>query len=163
MVLAVSVLVYYLNPSPVSLGPALTAGWIVLTVGGGTFVVVRQIRERVAEYRGAADRQVVGLETLANLLGVVAVVFAATYFHLAHSSGQIDGIRTHTDALYFSMTILSTVGFGDIHATGQLARVIVTIQMLFDLVFVASIIGLVVSGIATRSAGEDARRPSQRS
>ena len=65
-------------------------------------------------------------------------------------SGPDPRVVTHTDALYFSMTILSTVGFGDINATGQLARIVVSVQMLFDLVFVASAIGLVVGTVGAR-------------
>jgi hypothetical protein len=41
---------------------------------------------------------------------------------------------TRTDALYFTVTVFSTVGFGDISATSQAARLIVTIQMILDLI-----------------------------
>jgi hypothetical protein len=163
VVLATSVLVYYVNPVPFSKGPVVVGCWAVLTVGGAAFVVVRQVRYRTAEYRASSDRQAVGLETLANVLVVVAIAFAGSYLFLSRRSGQMEGIRTHTDALYFSMTVLSTVGFGDIRAIGQLSRVIVTIQMLFDLVFVASIIGLVVSSIASRTqtpGGAGGSRPN---
>ena len=40
---------------------------------------------------------------------------------------------TRTDALYLSVTIFSTVGFGDISATSQSARLVVTSQMILDL------------------------------
>ncbi|WP_281367034.1 potassium channel family protein [Janibacter alkaliphilus] len=46
------------------------------------------------------------------------------------------------DALYFTMTMVSTVGFGDITATGQLARVLVTLQMAFNLLFIAALVRL---------------------
>jgi hypothetical protein len=41
---------------------------------------------------------------------------------------------TRTGALYFSVTVFSTVGFGDITAKTDPARVIVTVQMFFDLI-----------------------------
>jgi voltage-gated potassium channel len=41
---------------------------------------------------------------------------------------------TRTDALYFTVTVFTTVGFGDIVATTQLARLVVTVQMILDLV-----------------------------
>lgn len=40
------------------------------------------------------------------------------------------------------MTMVSTVGFGDITATGQLARVLVTLQMAFNLLFIAVLVRL---------------------
>jgi hypothetical protein len=164
LVVAASVLVYYLNPAPFSGSRVVAVFWAILTVGGGALIVVRQVRARIAESRAASDRQVVGLETLANVLVVVAIAFAGTYLFLSRRSGQMEGIRTHTDALYFSMTVLSTVGFGDIRATGQLSRIIVTTQMLFDLVFVASIIGLVVSSMASRTqTARTAGRPDPNS
>ena len=40
---------------------------------------------------------------------------------------------TRTDALYFTITIFATVGFGDISATSQSARLLVSAQMILDL------------------------------
>jgi voltage-gated potassium channel len=40
---------------------------------------------------------------------------------------------TRTDALYFTVTVFATVGFGDIVATTQVARLVVTVQMVLDL------------------------------
>ena len=54
-----------------------------------------------------------------------------------HTTGQINGVITKLDALYFTVTVVSTVGFGDITAVGQTARAVVTIQMIFDLAFLA--------------------------
>ena len=41
---------------------------------------------------------------------------------------------TKTDSLYFTVTVFATVGFGDITATSQAARLIVTVQMILDLI-----------------------------
>jgi hypothetical protein len=43
---------------------------------------------------------------------------------------------TRFDAVYFTVTVLATVGFGDIAAVTQTARILVTIQMLADLVLI---------------------------
>ncbi len=42
--------------------------------------------------------------------------------------------------MYFTVTTLSTVGFGDITATGQAARLVVTLQMAFNLAFLGIVI-----------------------
>ena len=64
------------------------------------------------------------------------------------------------DALYFSMTTMSTVGYGDIHAQGQLARLLVTVQLVFNLVFVASLVSLIQDQIRQRGAREWLRSTS---
>ena len=47
---------------------------------------------------------------------------------------------TRTDMLYFAVTVFSTVGFGDITAASQFARLVVTGQMVLDLL----VLGLLV-------------------
>ena len=48
---------------------------------------------------------------------------------------SVDAVLTSwlLDALYFTVTVFATVGFGDIVATTQLARLVVTVQMILDL------------------------------
>jgi voltage-gated potassium channel len=48
---------------------------------------------------------------------------------------------SRTDALYFTVTVFATVGFGDIVATSEAARALVTGQM---------VAGIVVIGIGAR-------------
>ena len=40
---------------------------------------------------------------------------------------------TRTDSLYFTVTTFSTVGYGDITAASQTARLVVTVQIILDL------------------------------
>lgn len=73
-----------------------------------------------------------------NLL--LTIVVGVTTFAVADlvaaraDPGQFVGMATKTDALYFALTTLTTVGFGDVHAEGQLARLLVIIQLLFNVV-----------------------------
>jgi voltage-gated potassium channel len=74
---------------------------------------------------------------------LVLVTFSMCYYLLATAHpGQFVGLETRLDALYFSMTTMSTVGYGDIHAAGQTARLMVTVQLAFNLVFIASLVAL---------------------
>lgn len=105
-----------------------------LGIAGAMGLIVWQVRA----YRRAASSgqgQLLGL-----LIAVYASVlfFALTYYVLAAGDpNQIAGLATRLDALYFSLTIVSTVGFGDVHATGQAARAIVCLQIGFDLLFIS--------------------------
>ena len=56
---------------------------------------------------------------------------------------------TRTDALYFTITIFATVGFGDITAVTQTARVVTMMQMLLDLIVLGLLIRLVLSAVQT--------------
>lgn len=46
---------------------------------------------------------------------------------------------------------MSTVGYGDISATGQLGRLVVAVQLGFNLVFVAALVGLFQDGLKMRA------------
>jgi len=78
-------------------------------------------------------------ESLLTALYVLILVFAVVYDRMASMSpDQFSGISSRTDALYFTVTVVSTVGFGDIHAAGSAARLLVTAQMLINLVYVGT-------------------------
>jgi hypothetical protein len=49
----------------------------------------------------------------------------------------------HTGALYFTITTFSTTGFGDIVPVRDPARIMVSIQMIVDLVFLGAVVRLV--------------------
>ncbi len=63
---------------------------------------------------------------------------------------------SRTDARYFTVTVFATVGFGDISAVSQAARVLVTSQMVADLLLLGfvlrAVLGAVERGRARRAA-----------
>ena len=69
--------------------------------------------------------------------------------------GEITGMNTILDAVYFTMTTLLTIGFGDIAAQGQLARGLVLTQMLSTILVLSASVRLLSSLI--REATEKAR------
>ena len=114
------------------------------------WVTVRQLRV-MGRYQ-AGDPSV-RLDVLALVIFVVVPLFALGYYALEQAdSDQFAEMGTKTDALYFTMSTLGTVGFGDVHATGQLARILVTIQIVFDLVFVAALVSVLTTQFRARAA-----------
>ncbi|MFL6134517.1 MAG: potassium channel family protein [Nocardioidaceae bacterium] len=83
----------------------------------------------------AAYPAIRALEALAITAPLFLLVFATAYFLLAQddSTSFNDETLTRSDTLYFTVTVFSTVGFGDIVATSQAARRLVTVQMILDL------------------------------
>jgi voltage-gated potassium channel len=98
---------------------ALVAWWVV-------YEVRREMHATALEVR-------VDSLLLTVVVGVTAFAVADLVVARADPS-QFVGLETKTDALYFALTTLATVGFGDVHAEGQLARLLVIVQLLFNVV-----------------------------
>lgn len=103
----------------------------------------------VAAIAGEARRQEYGtggnlpVQWLAVVTACGVALFALADFIVATTMpGQFHDLRTRTDALYFTMATLATVGYGDVHAQGQLARFLVTVQILFNLIVLATALRL---------------------
>jgi voltage-gated potassium channel len=125
------------------LGVLLTA--IAVALAG--WIIVRQVRFQVS-----GVGRIVRIQGLLLLLEIVVVAFATAYYMLAESThDQIAGIDTRLDSLYFTIVTMATVGYGDIHAVGQFARGLVTVQIVFNLIFVGALTSLVTSRM--RDAG----------
>ena len=78
-------------------------------------------------------------EALALILPFYLLFFASTYFVMERTSAaSFTESMTRTDALYFSVTVFSTVGFGDIAPRSEAARIALIFQMLGDLALVGA-------------------------
>jgi voltage-gated potassium channel len=136
---------YYLAPLDRSLtiGTFLLLGVALLLFGVFIAFAVRDIlRSRRPRLR-AIRALVVGVPLL-------LIVFAATYFTVAaQQPGAFTETLNRTDGLYFTVTVFTTVGFGDITPVTQLARVLVTIQMLVGVLTVGVIAKIVFGAVQT--------------
>jgi voltage-gated potassium channel len=127
----VLVAAYYIAPldrlSDVPLALTLAVALIVLTA-----VASYQVRA-VTRSRHPALK---AIEALAFIAPLFLLLFAAVYFVMAQADASNFNTETltRTDSLYFTVTVFATVGFGDITATSETARVLVTVQMVLDLI-----------------------------
>ena len=91
----------------------------------------------VWQVRAIAGSRYPGLraaEALGFIIPFYLLLFASTYFVMERASAaNFTQSLTRTDALYFSVTVFTTVGFGDIAAKSETARVVLIVQMLADL------------------------------
>jgi voltage-gated potassium channel len=88
------------------------------------------------------------IEALAAAIPLFLLVFAAAYLKLADAQpGAFSEPLSRTDALYFTITVFSTVGFGDITPVADAARVTTMVQMLGDLVVVGLVLRLMLNAV----------------
>jgi voltage-gated potassium channel len=150
---AVLVALYYLLPlDHSSTGAAVT----ILVIGLVVFIglVALQVRWIIrSPFPGLR-----AIEALATSVPLFLLLFASSYVVMAAMSASNFGARlTHTDGLYFTVTVFSTVGFGDITAKTQAARLVVTGQMIADLVILGLAIKIIVGAVSRRRQPGDAR------
>jgi voltage-gated potassium channel len=141
----VLMVVYYLLPLDHS---ARWAAITTLVIGLAALIVLVAFQVRAVSASPFPGLR--ALEALATSVPLFLLLFASTYMVMASiTASSFSQPMTHSNALYFTVTVFATVGFGDITATSQAARLVVTAQMIIDLI----ILGLgarVVVGAVTR-------------
>jgi hypothetical protein len=121
-------------------------GIIVLVVGviALGLVLAWQIRAIV----GSPFPRLRAFETLSVGLPLLMVTFAVGYYLI--SQGDPSAFSQPLDrigALYFTITVFSTVGFGDITPVGDLPRLLVSLQMLLNLVVFGLVAKLIFGAV----------------
>ncbi|HEX5907315.1 MAG TPA: potassium channel family protein [Propionibacteriaceae bacterium] len=126
--------IYYLLPLD------RTSIWgAVAMLGAGLLALIGLIVLQVRSVIKATYPAQRAVEALATSAPLFLLLFAGTYFVMG--SENFSEPMSRTDALYFTVTVFATVGFGDIVATSEAARALVTGQM---------VAGIVVIGIEAR-------------
>ena len=100
-------------------------------------------------------------DAMALVIPVFVVVFAWTYLTMARSAPQsFSQPVDRVGALYFTVTVLTTVGFGDIAARTHAARLAVTTQMVCDVIVIAVVVRLILEAArGTFNTRPDDTRP----
>lgn len=140
---AVVVAIYFLIPMDHAANAGTVTG-LVLGMLAFAAVIAWQLRQIVRSQHPGIR----AVEGLAFSVPLYVFIFATVYFLMAHANAAtFDGPLTRVDSMYFSTTVLTTVGFGDITAKSQAARLVVTVQMFLDLVIVGLVVRLVVNAV----------------
>jgi len=123
----------------------------------GLLVLAAMTAYQVRAILHAAHPGVRGIEALATTVPLFLLLFAATYFLMSHTSSSNFNVHalTRTDSLYFTVTVFATVGFGDISPASQVARLVVTAQMILNLIVLGLGVKLIVGAVqhAPRQTG----------
>ena len=112
----------------------------VLFIGVMVWEVRRIARADLPELRS--------VEAIAVAVPFFLTIYAAAYVTLSElSPGSFSQPLNRTGGLYYSIVTFGTVGYGDIAPVSDLARILVSTQILGDLVFIALVLRI-VSGAA---------------
>lgn len=133
---------YYVLPLD---GQVADAGaWFRLLIGIGVFLLV--MVWQVGRIQRAPLPQLRALEAMAVAFFVFIAIYASTYVALSHLvAGSFSEHLGRTSGLYFAIVTFGTVGYGDIIATNDSARLIVSSQILLDLVFIGLVIRVLIA------------------
>ncbi len=145
---------YVLVPVAGESGPWL-AIWLIVAGAALMGVVVWLVHSIVASDYPTLR----AIEALALILPVTIFGFAYTYLSMWHAhNASFSEPLDHIAAVYFTVTVLTTVGFGDIVARTDATRFVVTLQMVLDLVLLAFLVRMLVFAVRTGTRKRESER-----
>jgi hypothetical protein len=148
---------FFVIPLDDRLGKVLAVVLVVCAAAALLPLSLRQARRVLRSEQPLFD----ATRSIVSGLVFLITAFSVAYYVLGTAyEDQINGIDTKLDALYFTVTILATVGFGDVTATGQAARAVVTAQMIVNLAVLAVSLRVVSWALKERGTEALARRTS---
>jgi voltage-gated potassium channel len=137
--------IYYLVPAgPI---PAHHRGAdAFLRLGFGTALFAAILAWQARRIVSAELPELRAVEALGVVIPLFLVLFATFYLSMSSASVRMfSQYLDHTRAIYFTISVFSTVGFGDITPQTDPARIVVSIQMLLDLVIIGAVVRMLLN------------------
>jgi len=136
----------------------------VLRVGADVALIAAVFTWQVRRISRAELPELRAVEALGIVIALFLVLFSGIYLALSHNQHAFTNNLDQTRALYFTISVFSTVGFGDITPRTDTARLVVSAQMLLDLVVIGAVVRLIFnaarSRVTLRGAGAGAGTPT---
>jgi voltage-gated potassium channel len=151
--IALMVWIYYAAPLQGSFHGRIVV-WLILGLAGLGIALAWQMRAIVRSPFPRAR----AVEVFTVLLPAMLLLYAGVYSEISFNApASFTEVLGRTDALYFTMTVFSTVGFGDITPVTEPARIVTVTQMVVGLVAIG-VIGKLLLGAVRRADEGNARR-----
>ncbi|MBU6244905.1 MAG: hypothetical protein KGP12_06780 [Actinomycetales bacterium] len=107
----------------------------------GVIIYVAYFRHQLNRIKRAVYPTLQSAEALVLVAAMFLAVYAAIYVVISQQDrGAFTEPLTHFSAYYFALTVLATVGFGDITPVTDTARLVAMTQMAFDIAFVGVVV-----------------------
>ena len=143
----VLVVLYYKLPMDKPFSSAVGVALVI-----GLLLVVALVVVQVRSIARSPYPRIRAIETIGISLPLFLLVFATAYFNIERGqSASFTQAMSRTDALYFTITVFSSVGFGDISPRTGSARILTMIQMMGDLVAFGVVARVIVSAVNSGS------------
>ena len=139
-----------------------TAGTLA-ALGAGVLAMGLLVAVQVRSILRSPHPALRAVEGIALSLPLFLLLFAATYTVLSGTDPDaFTEPLSRGDSLYFVVTVFATVGFGDISAVSSVARLLVTVQMVGDLVLIGLVLRVFMTAVdrGRRRAAEREETPS---
>jgi hypothetical protein len=131
------------------------ASVLALLVGLGVLAAV--LGWHIREITRSPYPRMRAVEGLVTTLTLFFALFATTYYVMSSNRPEdFSEPLSRMDSAYFTVTIFATVGFGDIVARGDAARLVATVQMLADLALIGVVARMVVNAVQVGLQHRDA-------
>ena len=113
-------------------------------------IYIAYFRHQLNRIKKAVYPTLRSVEALILVAAMFLAVYAAIYVVVSQQDpAAFSEPLTHFSAYYFALTVLATVGFGDITPVTDTARLIAMTQMAFDIAFVGVVVRII--GTAAQS------------
>lgn len=100
------------------------------------------------------------IEALSLTVPLLIVLFSSTYVIMSRwSPAAFNEALNRTSALYFTMVTLATIGYGDIHARSDGARIVVMFQIVFNVAIIGVAVRLISSTAQTYAQARSEELP----
>jgi voltage-gated potassium channel len=152
----VVVTVYYLAPLT-----GVIDSDAILRLGVGLLIYLGVLVWQIRAIVSSAHPALRATEAVATALPLLLALFASAYLLMANNQASaFSEPLNRTGSLYFTMTVFSTVGFGDIVPKTDAARIATMLQMLVDLAVIGIVGRLLIRAVQVgqqrRSTGRSA-------
>jgi voltage-gated potassium channel len=149
------VTVYYTAPLDRPLDPGTWIGF-----GIGLLMSIAVITWQVRAILESDIPRLRAIRAVSIGLPLLLLLFASTYVVISHSSpDSFTETLDRTDALYFTVTVFATVGFGDITPRTELARILTMLQMLMGLIAVGLVAKIVLGAVQLAVRRQESTAP----
>jgi voltage-gated potassium channel len=150
------VLVYYTIPLD---RPLDTGTWIGFGLGLVAFAAV--IAWQARAILASAVPRLRAIQAVAVGLPMILLLFASIYLRISRAApDSFSEALGRTDALYFTVTVFATVGFGDIVPTSETARILTMVQMLTGLVVVGLVAKILLGAVQAAVQRRESEGPA---
>jgi hypothetical protein len=142
-------------PIVVAVAAALSGGGstpakaAVASIGAAlTFAAIAAIARRLGTHPRVDSATILGVLSTYLLIGIFFASVFTTVGALARSSFFVtEATPGPVDFLYFSFVTLTTVGYGDLTAAGDLGRMLAVTEALLGQLYLVTVVALVISNV----------------